>query len=181
MNLQESIRRILREESNYINTNVNIGDIYEESDIYQYIQKLHYKRDYDFWEGDLGERIEKFPYYVVKEIPVKDIEMDEYQLDDDDMEEYIEMFEERGSYPPIVLGKKSYGYYNIIDGTHRANALRELGFDKIICFVGKKKSNSQELDEYARTLKNARQQGVGLRFPKSAIKANPLRFRPYNR
>ncbi len=41
--------------------------------------------------------------------------------------------------------------------------------------------NNDELDEYARTLKNARRQGVGLRFPKSAIKANPLRFRPYNR
>ena len=41
--------------------------------------------------------------------------------------------------------------------------------------------NDNELDEYARTLKNARQQGVGLRFPKSAIKANPMRFRPYNR
>ena len=39
----------------------------------------------------------------------------------------------------------------------------------------------KELTEYARTLKNARQQGVGLRFPKSAIKANPSRFRPYNR
>jgi 4a-hydroxytetrahydrobiopterin dehydratase len=40
---------------------------------------------------------------------------------------------------------------------------------------------NEELTEYARTLKNARQQGVGLRFPKSAIKANPARFRPYNR
>ncbi len=39
----------------------------------------------------------------------------------------------------------------------------------------------EEITEYARTLKNARQQGVGLRFPKSAIKANPSRFRPYNR
>jgi len=39
----------------------------------------------------------------------------------------------------------------------------------------------QEIDEYARTLKNARQQGVGLKFPKSAVKANPQRFRPYNR
>jgi hypothetical protein len=38
-----------------------------------------------------------------------------------------------------------------------------------------------ELDEYSRTLKNARKQGSGLRFPKSAIKSNPLRFRPYNR
>jgi len=39
----------------------------------------------------------------------------------------------------------------------------------------------QEIDEYARTLKNARQQGVGLRFPKSVIRNNPQRFRPYNR
>jgi hypothetical protein len=38
-----------------------------------------------------------------------------------------------------------------------------------------------ELDEYSRTLKNAREQGIGLRFPNSAIKSNPLRFRPYNR
>jgi hypothetical protein len=38
-----------------------------------------------------------------------------------------------------------------------------------------------EIDEYSRTLKNARRQGGGLRFPKSAVKANPMRFRPYNR
>jgi len=40
---------------------------------------------------------------------------------------------------------------------------------------------NEELTEYARTLKNARQQGSGLRFSKSAIKSNPARFRPYNR
>ncbi len=44
-----------------------------------------------------------------------------------------------------------------------------------------KDMNDEELTEYSRTLKNARQQGVGLRFPKSAIKSNPSRFRPYNR
>jgi len=42
-------------------------------------------------------------------------------------------------------------------------------------------SNKREMWEYARTLKNARTQGSKLRFPKSAIKANPMRFRPYNR
>ena len=62
--LKQHIKNILLEFINetkdngiFTNTNVNIGDVYEESDIYQYIQKLHYKRDYDFWEGDLGERI----------------------------------------------------------------------------------------------------------------------------
>jgi pterin-4a-carbinolamine dehydratase len=38
-----------------------------------------------------------------------------------------------------------------------------------------------ETKEYARTLANARKQGVGLRFPKSAIKSNPQRFRYYTR
>jgi hypothetical protein len=41
--------------------------------------------------------------------------------------------------------------------------------------------DSVELDEYARTLKNARRQGSGLRFSKTAIKSNPNRFRPQNR
>ena len=40
---------------------------------------------------------------------------------------------------------------------------------------------NEELTEYSRTLKNARQQGVGLRFPKSAINSNPSRFREYNK
>ena len=40
---------------------------------------------------------------------------------------------------------------------------------------------NNELDEYSRTLRNARKQGTKLKFPKSAIKSNPLRFRPYSR
>jgi len=150
MNLQEQISRIqsmmgVISESIYSNNNINIGDIYEESDIYTYVQKLHHKRKEDFWEGDLGERIEKYPFYIVKEIPIEQIEMDEFQVDDDDVEEYVELFKKLNSYPPIVLTKKQYGYYYIIDGTHRANALRELGLKSIICFVGKKKT--QEMKE----------------------------------
>jgi hypothetical protein len=147
MNLQENIHRIKQmmwviKENNspiFTNTNVTVGDIYEESEIYSYIQKLHYKRKEDFWVGDLGDRIEKYSYYVVREIPINDIEMDVYQMDEDDLEEYIELFKELQSYPPIVLTKKKYGYYDIIDGTHRANALRELGLTSIVCFVGKNK------------------------------------------
>lgn len=41
--------------------------------------------------------------------------------------------------------------------------------------------NKKELDEYSRTLKMARRQGSGTRFPKSAVKANPNRFRKYSR
>lgn len=41
--------------------------------------------------------------------------------------------------------------------------------------------NKKELDEYSRTLKMARRQGSGTRFPKSVVKANPSRFRKYSR
>jgi hypothetical protein len=148
MNLQEQISRIqsmmgtINEstKTSFTNINVNIGDVYDESEIYSYVQKLHYKRKEDFWDGDLGERIEKFKYYVVKEIPISKIALDEYELDIDDMEEYIDLYNKYNSYPPIVLdGDIKWSKFTIIDGTHRANALKEMGFKTIICFVGKNK------------------------------------------
>ena len=51
----------------------------------------------------------------------------------------------------------------------------------IFNIIEQENSNKREMWEYARTLKNARTQGSKLRFPKSAVKANPMRFRPYNR
>lgn len=135
----KSLNEGIKNQTSFTNKNVVVGEVYDESDIYNYVQKLHFKRKEDFWEGNLGERIEKFPYYVVKEIPLKDIDLDRFYLDDDDVQEYVDLYEKVGTYPPIVLGKKSMGYYEIIDGTHRANALKELGHKTIISFVGKKK------------------------------------------
>jgi hypothetical protein len=137
--IKTTIQEFLNEQvihESFTNENVTIGDIYPESDIYSYIQKLH-RNEEDFYEGDIGERIERFSTYVVADIPIDKIEMDEYQLDDDYVDDYVKMFEKLGTYPPIVLGQynKNWGY-NIIDGTHRANALRKLGFTSIIAFVG---------------------------------------------
>ena len=52
------------------------------------------------------------------------------------------------------------------------------GFSQKAHCQGRKKRN---LDEYARTLKMARRQGAGVRFPKSAVDNSPNRFRSYNR
>jgi hypothetical protein len=59
------------------------------------------------------------------------------------------------------------------------NCSNPKGFSQKAHCAGKHKKN--EIDEYSRTLKNARRQGSGLRFPKSAVKSNPMRFRPYNK
>jgi hypothetical protein len=63
----------------------------------------------------------------------------------------------------------------------RVIRLSESDLIELISRVIKEKEGDDEISEYARTLKNARRQGIGLRFPKSAIKSNPMRFRPYNR
>jgi GH24 family phage-related lysozyme (muramidase) len=68
--------------------------------------------------------------------------------------------------------KWSEKYKRSIDCSHPK------GFSQKAHCQGKKK---KDLDEYARTLKMARRQGVGTRFPKSAIKNSPNRFREYTR
>ncbi len=48
------------------------------------------------------------------------------------------MYKKTSDYPPIILGGKKYGYYTIIDGTHRVNALHSLGVTEVKCWVGHK-------------------------------------------
>lgn len=120
----------------YIDTEMNIGDVYDESDIYSYVQKLH-RNDFDFWDGDIGERIEMFDKYKVALIQIDKIDTDTYELDEDYMDDYIEKYNRLGSYPPIILGYYDDRWgYDIIDGNHRANALKEAGLKSIVCFVG---------------------------------------------
>lgn len=126
-----------RNDKLYTNKNINIGDIYDESDIYNYVSRLH--NEDDFIDGDLGDRIEKYPNYKVMEISLDKINTDEYMLDDDLVDDYLELYKKTDIYPPIVLGKLEYGKYNIIDGTQRSNALIKNGNEKIIAFVGLKK------------------------------------------
>jgi len=81
-------------------------------------------------------------------------------------------------------------YYSLpLRDTSRGGHFRMLEVEDVIR-IGEKlnkikdvqtEESDDEIDEYARTLKNARKQGRGLKFSKSAIKSNPSRFRPYNR
>lgn len=113
------------------NKNVNIGDTYHEHDIYSYSQKMHHTYD-DFIDGDLGERIEQYSEYVVKSISIYEIEIDEFMIDEGLVDEYKEEFQRLNTYPPIILNSD----YSIIDGTHRVNALNDLGIENVVAFVG---------------------------------------------
>jgi len=102
------------------------------------------------------------------------------------------------SFPLLVVIEKN-GNYSVADGLNRLYKAIKIEKRKTLPVyvvnkndiepISQNKKNvskklgkgEEEMSEYSRTLKNARKQGVGLRFPKTAIKYSPERFRPYNR
>jgi hypothetical protein len=150
------------------------------------------------WENDEGDKITLMDLLnATEDIPVEIVSVEELKphlLTWDGDEDEVKKIESADlQYPILIFVDNDGEFISIIDGHHRAQKAVRKGLEtikakvipindlpkdirKVFSHMGR-----QELDEYSRTLKNARQQGVGLRFPKSAIKSNTSRFRPYNR
>lgn len=107
-----------------------VGDYLPEDIIYQYVQIIH--GNHDFIDGDLGNRIENYSKYQLVEVDINDLNIDEYYLFDDLVDDYISMYNKTKKYPPVVITSE----YKLIDGNHRSNALYKLGFSKIKAFKG---------------------------------------------
>ena len=101
--------------------NMRVGETVSSTNVYNYIYSLHTNVE-DFEDGDITERIYQFSTYVMKEIYLTDISFDEFYFDEDVVDEYEEELNKKGSYPPIVLGYH-YNKWEIIDGTHRSQAI----------------------------------------------------------
>jgi hypothetical protein len=115
--------------------NAKIGDILSNYDIYMYVEYLTEragKYEECFGEGDLGDRLNEYDKYILKKIKISDIDLEEWQIDEDDIELYKDMYLTNKDYPPIVVDKN----LSIIDGTHRANAIFNVGEKTILAFVG---------------------------------------------
>lgn len=115
---------------------VKPGEIYDEADVYSYVRRIHANDD-DFELGDLGTRIENYKKYKVEYVNISDLNLDRFYIDDYTVEKYKIQYEKYKAYLPIVVDADNE---EIIDGNHRANALSQLGLDKILAFRGLKSS-----------------------------------------
>jgi hypothetical protein len=95
------------------------------------VEKIH-SNSGDFVEGDLIDRLWRYDSYVLKLLPIQDLE-DEWAIDDETVSEYAALSTQP---PPIVYDPRSK---SIIDGSHRIAALREKGQTEIWAYVGEKK------------------------------------------
>lgn len=133
------LKEILKENSNEdrrkkildkINS-IKIGETVSEDVVYQYIQQIHRNYD-DFIEGDISNRIENYSSYTLKNIPISNIDIDEFEVQDDLVNDYINHYIDTKKMIPIVVGSD----FEIIDGIHRANAAYKLNLKNIDAFVG---------------------------------------------
>lgn len=110
----------------------------------QNLVKGIHRRLHDFEEGDLVDRIYWFSQYKLVELPISNIDLDEWDLDDDLVTDHVaEIMRSKHTMPPIVFDPISK---SIIDGTHRANAYHKLGMKTIPAYVGTVRSS-----EYGQT------------------------------
>lgn len=96
------------------------------------VTRLH-GRPQDFQEGDLFHRLDRFNIFVKQPIQVSDIDLEEFDLCEETVTEFMEMYRATGTYPPVVFDAVSN---SMIDGLHRANALSRLGLTQINALVG---------------------------------------------
>ena len=90
----------------------------------------HHHNEEDFQEGDLTERIEEHgPYELKKDVPIKSI-ISPRAVDETMVDEYVKLGLQ--AVPPIVVASN----YEVIDGTHRFEAVKRLGGETIEAYVG---------------------------------------------
>jgi len=105
-------------------------------EIQSLVQSIHGKPE-DFEEGDVIDRINTYDNYIKKDIPISNIDLEEFDVNEDIVIEIIEHIKDSPStFPPIVVHPKMGDWYSIIDGIHRANAYAKLGKTMIPAYVG---------------------------------------------
>ena len=117
---------------------VKLASLFSGNDVLAKVKQIHHTEE-DFTEGNLTERILKFKTYVLMELPIAKVSLGKYSVYDDVLTSLIENHKEdflSGNYPPIVYDPEEE---DIIDGTHRVEALERLGIASVKAFVGKEK------------------------------------------
>lgn len=109
-------------------------------EVWSIVNSLHTDED-DLNDGDLKERVFKFPFYELTEIPMSTLDTDEFLTNPEVVDDYVEKTKINPDYPPIIFDPEQS---SIIDGMHRVQALEELGYDEVRAYVGVRNTKKTE-------------------------------------
>lgn len=122
-----------------------------DSDLLDEVRKLH-RNPEDFVEGDLSERISKYPQFVLKDIKLSDIATDEFNPHEELIQSYVERLRAGEKAPPIVLEPGDFKKYALLDGTNRALAAEQAGQKTIEAYIPKGQFSPATYAEDAKAL-----------------------------
>lgn len=120
--------------------------------LYSISDKSHREHN-DFVDGDLAERIEEFPFYnLISDFDIKKLDLDEWNVEEELVKEYSNLISRYGieNMPPILISDEN----SIIDGIHRLNSLKELGYANVPVFQGSHNEALQTQLKFEKKLKD---------------------------
>jgi hypothetical protein len=108
------------------------------------------RKNKNFDESGIPEKILKYKKYALKRIPVSTLKLNDIQFNQEILEKYKEIIKTNPDYSPIIIDSENN---EIIDGKHRAKALEEMGYDSIRAYVSVlDKENNMNTNESVRKL-----------------------------
>lgn len=109
-----------------------LGSLIDAGDLQRVVIKLH-RCPQDLDEGDLLHRVAKFDRYVLQELPLANIDLTEWQVDDALVDEYARRLATEPDHSPVIYDTVAP---SMIDGIHRANARHRRGHQTVRAWVG---------------------------------------------
>ena len=91
--------------------------------------------------NELKNKIEKFDFYKLGELPVSKIKINHSTINIEKVEEYKEIIKINPDYSPLIYDSINN---RIIDGAHRAEALKEMGYETVRAYISIPNENKIE-------------------------------------
>lgn len=117
-----------------------VGAVVPYREVLELVNSIHGRAD-DLCNGDLLHRLGRFDAFVLTDLPLERIEMDEFHCDVRTAEEFTARLRAGEKPPPIVFDGVTD---SMIDGMHRSNASSLAGRKTIRALVG----TAQHLDPH---------------------------------
>jgi len=91
--------------------------------------------------NELKNKIEKFDFYKLGELPISKIKINPSTINIEKVEEYKEIIKINPDYSPLIYDSINN---RIIDGAHRAEALKEMGYETVRAYISIPNENKIE-------------------------------------
>lgn len=125
----------------------------EDISTFEYDEKENIVSSKDIYKNiksiDLKNKIEEYNLYKLGELPISKIKINSSTIDKNKVDEYIEKIKINPDYSPVIYDSTNN---KIIDGAHRIEALKQMGYETVRAYIGINNNKKEEMNESIRKI-----------------------------